>query len=88
LVEIPETSVAAISLISSKDGLVVGPRPLLLSDIPIVPSSNHTKTSEVLNQVIDSDIFSSNIRDFIKENRGKQYDPLCSITNNGDLVLP
>ena len=79
---------ALTHFITSVEDLKSTCRPLLSSDIPLVPSQNHNNTLDVLNQALDSDLFSSEVREFITKVRGQHYDSLCHITETGDLVLP
>ena len=79
---------ATINLIPLNEDLKETIRPLVPSDIPLIPSNNHKQTLDILNQALNSELFSSEVREFINQTRGVQYDSFCSITNNGDLVLP
>jgi len=79
---------AAIKLILLNEDIKDSIRPLTHTDIPLVVSNNHKQTLEVLNQALDSDLFSTEVRDYISNIRGQQWDSLCFITDNGDLVLP
>lgn len=63
-------------------------RPLISSDIPIIPSDNHDKTLVVLNDALQSEIFSDLVRAFIIDNRGRTHDSYCYLTSTDGLVIP
>jgi len=63
-------------------------RSLTPQDIPCVPSKNHENTLAVLEHALLSDLFSTEVRDFITSARGQEYSSLCHLSPNGDLIIP
>jgi len=58
------------------------------SDIPVIPSENHDNTLVVLNDSLQSEIFTYTVREFIIDNQGETYDSYCYLTSTDDLVIP
>ena len=65
-----------------------GEHKLTTLDVSPVHSENHDNTLVVLERALLSDLFSTEVRDFLKNTKGQKLLSLCYLAPNGELIIP